>query len=454
MYTPLTIAIDLITDGPLRRAMRAAGNFTYDRATGTERPDWNSLAGVQAAGQERRMVNAEHVQKYDGEFDWPYVTSMEQFALMAHETIYSEVKVMSAQNVDASVALWRSAAETVRREGEAFIDGLRNIIGTDWDGPAARAAEEGAQRFIDSVHSLSRTAEFVARSADTGSEGIHETTARIPEPQTPSFTERALSMTPYPGLFKAAQQRADEAEDYARDVMSTIYAPAVTDSDAIVPVLARPHDPTAGSDGNGPGQTVLRSEPGRPHAGSGSTGSTGSTAVPIGIPGASESVTPAMVQPGQLPNAHELSPAARVDPAAAPSGSTGVSGSGAGQPGSLRASEPGVQGGVAVSPGGRSAARGGPSGGITSPLAGRGSLGAARPAPEGVSQRGISAGTSASTPNAGARSGMGAFAPMAGAAGQTGEKDHQTPKYLYSRRNGEDIIGPLRKVTPPVIGGD
>ncbi|WP_064442402.1 hypothetical protein [Hoyosella altamirensis] len=452
MYTPLTIAIDLLTDGPLRRAMRAAGNFTYDRATGTERPDWNSLAGIQAAGQERRMVNAEHVQNYDGEFDWPYVTSMEQFALMAHEKIYSEVKVMSAQNVDASVALWRSAAETVQREGDAFIDGLRSIIGTNWEGPAARAAEEGAQRFIDSVHSLARTAEFVARSADTGSEGIHETTARIPEPQTPSFSERALSMTPYPGLFKAAQQRADEAEDYARDVMSTIYAPAVTDSDAIVPVLARPHDPTAGSDGSGPGQTVLRSEPGRPHVGSGGPGS--STLAPIDIPAASELVTPAMVQPGHLPNAHELSPVTRVEPTAAPSGSTGVGGGGAGQPGSLRAAEPDVQGGAAAVPGGRSGARGGPSGGTRSPLTGSGSQGAVRPAPEDVSRRGMSAGTSASTPNAGARSGMGAFAPMAGAAGQRDEKDHQTPKYLYSRRNGEDIIGPLRKVTPPVIGGD
>lgn len=454
-----TFAVDFIHDGPLRRTMRALGTVAYDRTFGHSRPDWAALESTRASVQQRHGLAADQASTFDVQFDAPYISSIEPFAIMSHDEIHREVRHMSAQDAAASVALWRSAADIISSAGQEFIAGIRSVIGTEWTGPAAAAAEQGTTEFLLSVEALSRTAAFVAHSAETGSEGIHETTARMPEPASPSLAERSLSMVPYPGLFKAAQQRADEAEDYARDIMQTVYAPAMTSADSVVPLLAAPSDPTshsglpaggsAGSSWQGANSDPDARRTYSPSAGVTVDGPAGQH-YPGGTPAGSgqdeyswRNNSPASVAPAGL----DAVPPVRGDtPSSGPL--TGNTGQGSPAPGRAGDGMPGAYVPTASRGAGGAPAPGRPAGGSLAGGSGRNTdagRAATSPARTGT-------GTGSTTAQTGARGGMGAFAPMAGAAGKADEKDHETAKYLQSRRNGEDIIGRLRNVVPPVLG--
>ncbi|MGB3369288.1 MAG: hypothetical protein WBA81_01580, partial [Rhodococcus sp. (in: high G+C Gram-positive bacteria)] len=325
--------------------------------------------------------------------------------------------------------------------------------------------------------------------------GVTSTKAMLPPPVPYAGGEKILdaltwsTRTFLPGDMKSFQHLHEEAEEAARSVMKTQYAPVIREAAVQVPVLPPAVNPLNGSDAPntfpGLGDPRMDSNP-IPYSGFGSGGSgSGGSGQEVSGQGGSGQAGPGQGGSGQGANDSQAQPQAAATPqdtatqasSWAPSESPGAgqqSGTGTSGPGGQGTSGPGGQGtsssSTSGSPHGGSMATGqggssgrSPSGGAGGRFGGSGSLGGAGGGSSlgGAQGGGLGSSAGGAAPGAAATGrvgapgmgGIGGMAPAGGRGGPGGDDDvHTTPGYLIDAVNGDDLIGSLPLVAPPVLG--
>ncbi|OZD63734.1 hypothetical protein CH263_15705 [Rhodococcus sp. 06-1059B-a] len=420
------------------------------------------------------------------------------FEVMSHEDIWSKAQALQAEHIDATSGNWRILGNNAATDAAAFALKVTNQVGTNWQGAAAEAAGQGVDRYATSAGELMLAADGLSQKVQATSAGVSATRAALPPPVPYGTGEKIfdvgswLTRTLLPGDLKSFQHLHEEAEEAARTVMKSQYAPVIREAAVQVPVLPPALNPLSGSEG------LTFSSPGasRPDSGgsgwggmSGGSAGPGSAGTTTANPGGDAAATP------QAPST-EASSWAPAESAASPAGQTNSSPYGAGQgnggaqgtgaPSSTSSAAAGSPVGGALAPGGSGGRPGGSgagsrfgsggsgvSGGSGTVRGGGGlgpgSLGAGGfggpgggssvggPSGSGLGAAGGggvagAAGATAGRPGTPGM-GMGGMAPAAGRGGGGGDDDvHQTPGYLIDAVNGDELIGSLPLVAPPVLG--
>jgi hypothetical protein len=426
------------------------------------------------------------------------------FEVMSHEDIWSKAQALQAEHIDATSGNWRILGNDAATDAAAFALKVTNQVGTNWQGVAAEAAGQGVDRYATSAGELMLAADGLSQKVQATSAGVNATRAALPPPVPYGTGEKIfdvgswLTRTLLPGDLKSFQHLHEEAEEAARTVMKTQYAPVIREAAVQVPVLPPALNPLSGSEG------LTFSYPGasRPDSGgSGWSGMSGGSAGP-GSAGTSTATPGGAGSPAtqQAPST-EASSWAPAESAASPAGQTNSSSYGTGQgnggaqgtgaPSSTSSAAAGSPVGGALAPGGSGGRPGGNGAGSRFGSGGSGGSGGVRGGgglgPGGLGAGGFGGGSSVGGPSgsglgaaggggaagataggggaAGATAGrpgtpgmgMGGMAPAAGrgggGGGGSGDDDvHQTPGYLIDAVNGDELIGSLPLVAPPVLG--
>lgn len=410
------------------------------------------------------------------------------FDVMSHEEIWARAGALSAGNVSDTSGSWRGLGSNAATDAAAFALALSNQIGSNWHGPAADAAGQGVAQYANSSVELMLAADSLANKVMQTHAGIASTRDTLPPPVPYAGGEKFLDAASWlgrtllPGDIKSIQHVHEEAEEAARTVMKTQYAPAIRQAAAQIPVLPPAINPLGGSEtftvpgwgsGGGSGGTPYAAEPFLPAGGGGTTSGSG--------PQGSTPQDTATQASGWAPS--------ETTPGSGPGGAANSGGgSGTNSPGTTSSSANGsptgmVPGSAAGNSGagsngsrfsgGSGGGRGGlgsgglGSGGLGGGGLGGGGLGSGGLGSGGSSGRGGSlsggplaggpggggAGSAAGRTGAPGMGGMGGMAPAAGRGGGGGEDaTHKTPGYLIDVVNGDELIGTLTLVAPPVLG--
>lgn len=422
------------------------------------------------------------------------------FDAMSHTQIYEHVNQMDPAVLDAVSSSWNAISSRVADGIEAFNSAVSAAVGEGWQGQGGSAALEAVLAYASNGRELETRVELVANKVDEAQIALGQAKRSIPAPDGASFAEQVISLVPG-ASWRQAQYEAEEAERLARQVMKETYLPFMKRADDQVPILLPAFNPVTSGAGSGGGP----SGGGSSGSGSGGSGSGGSpfpagadlTANSEWAGGSGDS----SARTGVAPNTAETLDAGAVggsggvgsgsDPATFGvdrQGSSAAPGLGGSDPASTSAasslpqpfagtagtgiglgSAPGTGSGLGAGSGvgsgagvgfggvgrlGGGASSGGigvgglASGGITGGgLAGSG-LGAG-------ARSGVAGGMSGIGGRTATGGGMGAMGGgMAGGRGQSGSDDatHETPGYLVNIDNGNELIGDLPMVTPPVLG--
>lgn len=415
-----------------------------------------------ADGIDRRNLNTkiEQLGEYIGtERDAPYVTDPDVFDGMSREEMLGNVGNLSSQ---AIAALSDGYMDVASEFGLAWaLLSLRNITGGEqWTGQAADAANGAIEKLskpVSDTHASFQTIGLKMRQASSAAGDVR--------PKVESLLSNAEAL---PLLLSGAdaadlkEKREQERREAAR-ILESIYKPTFVDAGTNVPSIMPPETINGvGGPGVGTG------------SGSGSAGSAGATgsigAAPYGFapgePGAGESpdaaagtqaATAAPTDQGTNGAAASTAPVGANTPAATSSasalqhGAAGASALGGTAHGSTSGGGgasgfgSGAVGGGAVGSGGFGGAGSNGRAIFTGPVQPGAAPGA------GAAATGAAAGGSTARPGS-ARPPMGM--PMAGRGAGAGQDDteHQTPSYLINVENGNELIGDLAPVAPPVIG--
>lgn len=416
-----------------------------------------------ADGIDRRNLNTkiEQLGEYIGtERDAPYVTDPDVFTGMSREEMLGNVSNLSAQ---AITALGDGYMDIASEFGLAWcLLKLENITGgQQWTGDAADAAHGAIERLstpVSDTHASFQTIGLKMRQASSAAGDVR--------PKVESLLSNAEAL---PLLLSGAdaadlkEKREQERREAAR-ILESIYKPTFVEAGTNVPSIMPPEG-IAGADGPGIGTGGGRGSSGSAGA-TGSIGAAPSGSAP-GAPGAGESpeaaagtqaATAAPTDKGTNGAAASTTSVGANTPAAASSASalqhSAAGGSALG--GATHGSTNGGGGASGFGGGsvGGGAVRSGGFGGTSSNgraiFTGPVSPGAAPSA--GAASTGAKADGSAARPGP-ARAPMGM--PMAGrgaGAGQDDDTEHKMPSYLINVENGNELIGDLAPVAPPVIG--
>lgn len=434
---------------------------------------------------------------YGGGYEPKAVFDDDPFDAMSHGEIFEKVEQFQPERAEESSNNWRAIGAHAAEGADQFAQAMAAVNSTSWQGPSATAAVDGVHAYTNSTAELKTTAHLVANKLLEAYTGLQQTKASVPPPLPTGPFEKVLDATPgflVPGALKQAQHAREEAEEAARQVMRSVYMPVVHQSDDQVPILPTALDPvTDGGSGDaarhqpgtkGPGfdaQPFPRADasatgPGSGNGASGQAGSPASDGDALRSPASDARNTGTEASswaPGEAPQ----SPQPPTGPAGAqqganPSGSSPAGsspgGSVLGSPlGGPRGTGPGGSGSRGGGSGGTGSRFGGGSGGSGSGGSGPGSgigglsrpgvggsvLGAPGQGGTGVGGQGSTGGSGTAAGRAGAP-GMGGMSPGAGRGGPGGADDvHKTPGYLVDAVNGDELIGTLPLVVPPVLGG-
>ncbi|MFD4366870.1 hypothetical protein [Rhodococcus sp. NPDC058521] len=406
-----------------------------------------------------------------------YINGPEDFESAAsYNALAGKVQEMNPANITP-------LAEACKGIGDMGLDAefqeLSNVIGAKWTGTAATAAAGAVQALTGSTTELSTGITDIG----TRLESVSSTAEliRVKIPNRPFGTPLTMLTT---GTGAAARAKAEAEEENARreaiTALQTIYSPGYTNAGTGVPVLPEPRV-VQGGDGSGSGGY------GSPTGGPG-TGQGGGTGSGGGAPGTGENAPagqpgnenpagtdPAAQQPGTgQPGAPgsagpaNTNAAATMNPNASgtqghlgsPSGRDGLVGPGTGS--STGAGGAAAYGGAGAygAGGGAGSRRGsdrkrdesqsGAVGMVPGVPPGAAALGAGAGAGAGAAA-GVAAQTSLARPGMGMGGGA-MMAPRGAGAGGDDDKEHKTPSYLVNVDNGNDLIGPIDPVAPPVIG--
>lgn len=413
-------------------------------------PDVKDPDAQQKFNDERAGLYAERDgANYDGKYDPKVVHSDDPFDAMSHDDILTAIEKMGPVKIQDSAAGWRRIGELMSESNRDFDSQIQRAIAEKWEGAAAQSASTGVGEYTKQAENFVTAANLVGNKLDEAYTGYQQTVDTIPSKPGTSTFEHWVSKVPIEGLWKREQHESDEAREQAVQIMKTVYMPVVHQADDQVPVLPAAVDPT---NPHVPPKTVDGRIP------DGVTGVDDKFKTPPG------SVIPSDLElsddTGGLPTDDGSSTANGSNPAAdgssdATTPQSADANSGATTP-AAAASVPGGAGSYGGSGAGSGSGGGGAGSGAGSHGAGSGSLGSGSimqsalgsPSTGGGSGSGSGSGSSGRAGAAGA----GGMAPGAKGKGDD-DKEHKTPSYLVNVDNGNELIGTMPKVAPPVIGG-
>lgn len=444
--------------------------------------------------------------KLFGDFEGGYqshaVQTCELFADKSHEDLKARVEQMSPEKVAELSETWNAISKRADEHLAAFRPRILNAIADKWEGESATAAASGITDYVTASHQLTQATGILASKLDALNAGLVPTKANMPDVPQASVWDKFTGFLPGP-TWQKEQHEKDAAHAEAVRVLQTIYTPAVMESDSFVPIIPQPYNPLSGGGGGatggpggggtpggggsgtqfgpgngggfGPGSTGVDGSgtDGNGQFGPGGnpadTGSTGTDGQPSGLNGDPSQTAAQSLDPANA----ATSPASAGDAAGTGNGagstsgnSTGTGGSGSGTGTGSGASGAGAGAGLVPSALGRggSSGLGGAGRGIGTPGSGAGgglssgarglTGGAVGGGATGTGAPGAGAGVGgAAAGRAGAPGmGMGGMAPGARGKGDD-DGEHKTPSYLINIDNGNELIGDMPKVAPPVIGG-
>ncbi|WP_040790473.1 hypothetical protein [Nocardia paucivorans] len=180
---------------------------------------------------------------FRGELEPPSIPGPDDYDTLTLEQSVAAVEQMNPAAVHAAGRVWRDIAtqlaEGARAFDERFRHAVEGVVGrAGWTGSAARAAVDGVRRCTEAVTDLALAAQLIALGLAELGTGLELTRSSMPAPcERPEPRDITL---PPEGITKEGDYLLEEAEDEARRVLRTIYAPAVHRADLGVPVLPGP----------------------------------------------------------------------------------------------------------------------------------------------------------------------------------------------------------------------
>ena len=360
-----------------------------------------------------------------------------------HARIASAVAGMNVENVSGIARAWAELGTTAHDAIVEFSDAIKKTISESWHGAAASAAYRETERYSTSAPQAQQQLHGVADALTPLAETVASLRSQVPETIGTGLWDK---LTPWDTDTEDEYYRR---EGEAREKMATIYNPGLVTSDGNVPSFTKPESIVDVPSGPaGPGVDYASGTPsssdrlGGPSAGQPTSGDV-PVSDPSAVPGA-----PAVDDTQQ--NA-ATAPSAVTTPATTSSATGDQAQNRSGIPSSADSSS---------GAGSRSAGVGGSSGGGGPGVGGLvGGVGAGNQ-PGAMARPGTAPGVAGANAGGRAGAGMRGTGPMGGgmmggAGGAKGggeDKEHKTPDYLITLDNGNELIGKLPLVSPPVIG--
>ncbi len=412
-------------------------------------PDVKDPDAQQKFNDERAGLYAERDgANYDGKYDPKVVHSDDPFDAMSHDDILTAIEKMGPVKIKDSAAGWRRIGELMSESNRDFDSQIQRAIAEKWEGAAAQSASTGVGEYTKQAENFVTAANLVGNKLDEAYTGYQQTVDTIPSKPGTSTFEHWVSKVPIEGLWKREQHESDEAREQAVQIMKTVYMPVVHQADDQVPVLPAAVDPTNP-------QVIPKTVDGR---------------IPDGVTGVDDKFKPppGSVDPsvpgddgtGGLPTDDGSSTANGTNPATdesngATTPQSADANSGATTP-AAAASLPGGAGSYGGSGAGSGSGGGGAGSGAGSHGAGSGSLASGSIMQSALGSPstggGSGSGSGSGSPGRAGAAGAGGMAPGGKGKGDD-DKEHKTPSYLVNVDNGNELIGTMPKVAPPVIGG-
>ncbi|MBF6425053.1 hypothetical protein IU440_10205 [Nocardia cyriacigeorgica] len=346
-----------------------------------------------------------------------------------------------------------------------FAARIRRSSAAAWDGPAAEKSREAIGNYATRAEDFTDALNALAVRVDDTVTAILRTQRNLP-----AEIEKKSGWDPrsWPYVGSHNQDKRDDAESTARQVMNDHYVTPFVLADSQIPVLPVPVSPTAPLHGPiEPGEVKPGGENGGGGGtGGGGTGSGGGTGGGTGGTGEPEEPTeegtgeetPEQQGSGEDQSSwgddstagQDTTPSAATTPAGAETPSTVPSST------TPTGTFPGSSGGTGTgigTGGGAGGTGGGVGGGVAAP--GRSIPG--MPGTGAVPGMGA-AGPAGAAAAAAGRAGMpGMMSPGAAGRGQQGQDDeqHKLPDYLINAENAAELLGEQPRTVPGgVIGGD
>ncbi|MGW5075770.1 hypothetical protein [Rhodococcus sp. NPDC004095] len=474
-----------IADG-LGDAALNVGNSVIELSTGYDLAERSRVSGAQAFGNEQREgiygEQADLRSRFAGGWDAQQFVE-ESFDSMSHEQIMASVDRMDPAAVSASAQGWTAIGSALAEGLDGFKSAILNEIGAGWEGVAAASAAKATDAYVKASDQLAAAGSLVGSKVAEAATGITQVKATVPPPEHTSLAEKVFNfVSPEAAMIKGLLHERNEAREQAVQIMKTVYSPVMRQADTQVPTLPSPTSVTDGAATGNSGGDVIDT-----------TGSAGYGNTGYGTPGAADARATFAPAGGTTPGTGaETADAAASDPYDESSSNPGNADSFAGvqdadsafaqtDPSSVwtRPAGAGVDGAVPGSggygagtgtPGAAGAGSGGAHAGVGSGGVGGGGVGSGGVGsgtgggsfgggtgmvgvPGGPAVAG-SAATPAAATGAAGRPGMpGAGMMPAGARGRgDDDTEHATPGYLVNVDNGNDLVGNLPLVAPPVLG--
>ncbi|MGC7198461.1 hypothetical protein RBA03_20155 [Mycobacteroides abscessus subsp. massiliense] len=424
--------------------------------------------GWTRGNREREVVYArqrQHGSNIDGGTESVGIPA-EDFGGWSHAAIKAASDDFKPGDALAVSADWEKLATGFSKALDDFKRSFDVAVGAQWTGEGAEAAKQGisdykshAEKVSDGL-SLMATKPAEVETAMTQIKGLMPEVVQVQQPK--EHTQAAYEQ------YYAQQALADQKQDEARMIMRNVWSPVSQQAGSGLPALppapqfadaaSMPVNAASSLSGLGSGKDIKPDQ-----------------VKPIDEASVRAAAAAALADPSQA----SASGASGASGAAAAAGAAGgASGTGAGGPAAAAAAAAGAGGGTSTRPSsGGSTTATGPNTGSVPGTYGIGRWGkpttnkdekkdeksdlgalAAGPIIAGSYTAGAGMGLSAA-PTPSPMSGMGIAQPptmmTAGAAGQHRQEDedqHFTPEFLVSLDNGNELVGPLPKVSPAVIG--
>ncbi|ALR11444.1 hypothetical protein BST43_17640 [Mycobacteroides saopaulense] len=392
---------------------------------------------------------------------------VEDFGGWAHARLKEASDAFDSESALTVSREWEQLATGFKSALDNFKSSLDTAINGSWTGQGAEAAKQAisdykshAEKVSDGM-SLMATKPAEVETAMTQIKGLMPEVVQVHEPQVK--TQAAYEQ------YYAQQALAQQKQDEARMIMRNVWSPVSQQAGSGIPSL-----PAAPQFGDGAAAAV--------NTASSHNLGTGKDIKPDQIKPVDEAAVRAAAAAALAADPSQASASGGAGAAGAAAAAAGAAGGGSGAGGSGPAAAAAAAAGAGAgantrpSSGGSTTATG-PNTGSVPGTYGIGRWGkpttnkdekkdekddisplAAGPIIAGSYTAGAGMGLSA-TPTASPMSGMGIAQPPTmmtpGAAGQHHQEDedqHFTPEFLVSLDNGNELIGPLPKVSPAVIG--
>ena len=432
-------------------------------------PFFEAVLPSGAGDQHRSKLHRSAEQLGSDEIDPPYITTMESFEGWQHSEIYAKTQEMNPDDIGGLAQACHAIVGSLPI-GFGFAL-LKNTIAEKWEGAAADAALAATDTLAGASDQLTSGVQAIGVKLDILSSAAQDVKNSIPAP----MSEQPLSLLPLTPTAAEAQEAArDAAREEAIRKLQNIYVPNYQDVGTNVPVLPAPHSPNGRIDSVDPNFTVPNS---------GSPGSWGTTDRNTSSASGEGDSSANGATPADGDSAGDAAATSAANAEAAANQGAGAGSGSAAQTAAANAQNAAGAGSQSGTGAGAAGYGGGLVGGSRSGAGGSGVGGSASsarrkndkresesnssgvvpggPIPSGgaAAGAGAAAAAAAATPvkPSMSRPGMGMAPGMMGAPGRAGgngdgDTEHQTPSYLITVDNGNELIGTLDPVAPPVIG--